>query len=214
MTGPVMLGYVHGGTVRAEFMASVLAAVSGPDASGLIGGVTDMSAGPLVSLARNMLMTRFLESALDWLWCCDTDIMFTPALPGRLLAAADPDDRPVMSGLYHLSLGAEPVPAMFTAGGNAGRLTFTPVRDYEPGAVIRVDGVGAGCLLIHRAALETMRDTHDGQPLWWREVIHDTQYVGEDLSFCIRAAAAGIPVHVDTGAQAGHLKTVILGQAS
>ena len=54
--GPVMLGYIHGGTVRAEFMASVLAVLAGPHTSPLIGGVVDGSAGPLVAMARNMLV--------------------------------------------------------------------------------------------------------------------------------------------------------------
>jgi hypothetical protein len=214
MTGPVMLGYVHGGTVRAEFMASVLSSVSGPEATGLIGGITDMSAGPMVSLARNMLMSRFLDTGLEWLWCVDTDIMFSPGTLPALLSVADPDERPLMSALYHISLGSNPVPAMFLANNSGGRLVFSPIAEWDDGDIIQADGVGAGCLLIHRDSLLKMRKDHDDQSQWWREILAGDQYVGEDLSFCIRAGASGIPVHVDTAVQVGHVKAVVIGGIS
>ena len=37
-----------------------------------------------------------------------------------------------------------------------------------------------------------------------------TALVGEDLTFCLRCAAAGVPVHVHTGVRAGHMKTTML----
>lgn len=38
--------------------------------------------------------------------------------------------------------------------------------------------------------------------------------MGEDLTFCLRCAAAGIPVHVHTGVQVGHMKSVMLGNVT
>ena len=34
--------------------------------------------------------------------------------------------------------------------------------------------------------------------------------MGEDMTFCLRCAAADIPVHVHTGVKAGHMKTQML----
>jgi hypothetical protein len=34
--------------------------------------------------------------------------------------------------------------------------------------------------------------------------------MGEDLTFCLRLGAAGIPVHVATAVRAGHMKTTML----
>jgi hypothetical protein len=34
------------------------------------------------------------------------------------------------------------------------------------------------------------------------------------LTFCLRAAAAGIPVHVHTGVQVGHIKPQMLGKVT
>jgi len=37
--------------------------------------------------------------------------------------------------------------------------------------------------------------------------------VGEDLSFCLRARSAGVPVNVHTGVQVGHVKSRMLGKS-
>ena len=34
--------------------------------------------------------------------------------------------------------------------------------------------------------------------------------MGEDIAFCLRAGAAGFPIHVNTGVHIGHAKTQIL----
>ncbi len=47
---------------------------------------------------------------------------------------------------------------------------------------------------------------------WFREsaIGAPMSLMGEDLTFCLRCAAAGIPVHVCTGVKAGHMKTTML----
>ena len=212
-SGSVLLGYIHGGIVRAEFMASVLNAVAGPDRTGLIGGVVDASAGPLIAMARNMLVMRFLKSDLEWLWCVDSDIQFGTHVVADLLQAADPVTRPVVSALYWIIAGGEQKPAAFTAGPDAdGELHFAHLSTWDAGEVIEVDGVGAGCLLIHRSALETVRAGDDGRAWWFREVSVGARELGEDFSFCTRLARHQIPVHLHTGAEVGHVKAVLLGK--
>jgi hypothetical protein len=81
--------------------------------------------------------------------------------------------------------------------------------------------------LVHRSALERMRDfiPKGGWPRrharagkrgfsdtypWFQEMEHDGQPVGEDITFCWRAAMAGIPVYVNTAVQMGHVKRRLL----
>jgi hypothetical protein len=46
---------------------------------------------------------------------------------------------------------------------------------------------------------------------WFRETpVGPMALMGEDMTFCLRCAAAGIPVHVHTGVKAGHMKTTML----
>ena len=211
--GSVMLGFIHGGTVRAEFMSSVLAVLAGPYTSPLIGGVVDATAGPLIAMARNMLVRRFLESELEWLWCVDTDISFAPDTLTRLAGAADPQTAPVVSALYWITLGGDQVPAAYTAGPDGdGELTFSHLTTWDGDALTEVDAVGAGCMLVHRTVFEDIRDAHDGEPCWFRELTAGRKQVGEDLSFCIRLAGREVPLHVHTGIEVGHVKAVMLGK--
>jgi len=78
---------------------------------------------------------------------------------------------------------------------------------------VKVSATGAACLLMHRDALELVRKTsNDPAAPWFREtsVGAPLALMGEDMTFCLRCQAAGIPVHVHTGVRAGHMKTVMI----
>jgi GT2 family glycosyltransferase len=172
-----MLGFIHGGTVRTEFMQSVMAVLSGPNASPLIGGVCDANVGPLVAIARNTLTSRFLDGHSEWLWCVDTDIIFATDTIARLMAVADPVEHPIVSALYYVNVNDQTIPAMYMAGSYEDEFSFAPPDEWDEGEVIKYDGVGAGCLLIHRDALMKIKKDHDDQPLWWREIVVGRKYV-------------------------------------
>jgi len=166
----VCLGWIHGGSIRAEFMESVLTLL---DTTDLVGRYVTFSAGTHLAAARNAIAGMFLDGGPEtWLWMVDTDIAFSPDVLIRL---------------------------------------FTPCSGWHPGDVIRIGGCGAGCLLAHRGVLAAIRRDAGGAPCWFDEIRNGRCLYGEDLSFCLRAAAAGFPLHADTGAQAGHVKPVILG---
>jgi GT2 family glycosyltransferase len=144
---------------------------------------------------------------------CDTDMVLEADAIGRLIAAADPVDVPVLGGLcWSLEAGVK-VPTMYElVQQDGGQLAFTRHSRWPDNAVVRVSATGAACLLIHRSALERVR-LHAGDKAapWFRETaVGPMALMGEDLTFCLRCAAAGIPVHVCTGVKAGHMKTTML----
>ena len=206
----VCMGWIHNGTVRAEFMESVLALL---DTTTLIGRYVTFSAGAHLAAARNAVAAFFLDGGPEtWLWMTDTDITFSPEVLKQLLDTAD-EARPVVSGLYWTTTqgGLPLVPMLYDRTPGADR-EFTPCSGWHPGDVIRIGGCGAGCLLIHRGVLAAIQRDENDRPSWFSEIRGDDgRLYGEDLSFCLRAAAAGFPLHADTGAQAGHVKPVILG---
>lgn len=215
MTGPVIIGYVHPGTVRAEFCASLLAAcMEGPVP---VASVLAVGSGPNISTARNVVCRQFLEQdAAEWLLMLDTDMCFTADVPARLLGAADPVERPVIGALCYSQNtddpAGEPYPTMYelTEAPDEG-LLFVRYKRWPEGAVVQVAGTGAACLLIHRTALERAeKAAGDRAAPWFRESVSGSRLVGEDLTFCLRCAAAGIPVHVATGVTVGHMKTTML----
>lgn len=215
MTGAVVAGYVHPGTVRAEFCASLLAlAMEGPVP---VASVLAVGSGPNISTARNLVCRQFLEQDdAPWLLMLDTDMWFAADTAARLVEAADPVDRPVVGALCYSQNtdepGGEPYPTMYElTEAPDGGLLFIRYKRWPEGAVVRVAGTGAACLLIHRTALETVeKSANDKAAPWFRESVSGSRLVGEDLTFCLRLAAANVPVHVHTGVHVGHMKSVML----
>jgi GT2 family glycosyltransferase len=98
-----------------------------------------------------------------------------------------------------------------------GRLAFARRSEWPEGECVEVSATGAACLLMHRDALEKVRKTsNDAAAPWFRElpIGAPLALMGEDMTFCLRAAAAGIPVHVATGVQVGHMKPGMLGKVT
>ena len=208
-----VIGYVHGGTVRAEFTASLLAVCM--EGQTRIRTVIALESGPNISTGRNLIVREFLGGNLaPWLFMCDTDMSFGADTADRLIAAADPAERPVVGGLCFSLSGGQKYPTMYElVEGAPGGLAFRRYRDWPAGACVRVSATGAACLLMHRDALLAVEKRADDPCApWFREsaIGAPMSLMGEDLTFCLRCAAAGIPVHVCTGVKAGHMKTTML----
>lgn len=211
MSGPVMVGFVHGGWIRAEFLNAVLNAVSGPDSDPAIGGVISSSAGPLLALGRNNLVAQFLDSDFDWLCSIDTDIVFATDTVSRLLESADPVETPIMSAVYHVFDNGVKVQSVYMNMSGGTELDVKNVEITSEDSVVEVFAVGAGCLLVHRSVFEKIKKGTNDEPCWFREVVIDGRDFGEDISFCLRANVAGFPICVNTGVQVGHIKSAMLG---
>src|SRR5271169_4631881 len=111
----VAVGYVHGGTVRAELLTSMLG-VARKHAGTRVDVFLAAPSGPNISEARNLVVRRFLEECrAPWLLSVDTDMVFTPADVDWLVAAADPVKRPVLGALCHSQDGTtgEAQPTMY-----------------------------------------------------------------------------------------------------
>lgn len=174
---------------------------------------------------RNKIVRGFLDSTRgEWLLFIDTDMGFAADTLDRLVASADPAKRPVMGGLCFAGVrdkagsAATPlyaerfkvVPTVYEYVDTGDEIGFRPIPDYPRDQVTEVAGTGAACLLIHRSALDKVRANHGDA--WFDPMTHPTALKGqprtfsEDLSFCVRLAACGIPVHVDTAVKTTHEK--------
>jgi GT2 family glycosyltransferase len=212
VTSRAVIGYVHGGQVRAEFCASLLDICL--EGGTPVDAVLALESGPNISTGRNKLCADFLArpGAPDWLFMVDTDMVLEPDTIDRLIAAADPAEVPVLGGLcWSLESGVK-VPTMYELVEKDGGVAFARHSRWPDDAVVRVSATGAACLLIHRSALHRVQ-LHAGDEAapWFRETaVGPMALMGEDMTFCLRCAAAGIPVHVHTGVKAGHMKTTML----
>ncbi len=189
------------------------------------GGIIAMRchAGHLVS-ARNKAVQHFLDTPdVPWLLWLDTDMGFQPDLLEQLITAADPVKRPIVGALcfsqrelaqdgkggYHTI--ATPTVFDWVEGLGPDRLEGFEIRyDYPVNALVRIGGTGSAAILIHRSVFERMREKYGDE--WYHRIQANEGSMGEDLSFCMRATALDIPIHVHTGVRTTHLKPVWLGE--
>ncbi len=170
-----------------------------------------------ISAGRNEVAAKFLDDTeCEWLWMIDTDMGFGPDTVERLIASADPATRPVVGGLcFKLdreSAGAfygeryNILPTAFAWVETPRIVGFAPIPDLPDDTLLEVSATGAACLLVHRSALERVRERYGDH--WFDQATHPTgpTTFSEDLSFCIRLAALDIPVYVDTGVGTTHHK--------
>jgi len=209
----VMLVFPHPGTVAADFALSLVSVTRDPTR---IAGIADLRTGPFMSGARNDLAGLFLASGLEWLWMVDADMVFNEHTLPAMLAWADPEEVPLL-GAYCWAMtrdGAMVVTAYRADKDDNGRFGLSSLiaTDLPDNSLVKVEATGAACLLAHRTVF-TRINTHTGtDQQWFNEQTIDGRPFGEDLSFCLRAGAAGIPLYVHTGIQAGHMRDMQLGQ--
>lgn len=223
----VTVTYVHRDDVAYSFHQSMVALLDHDMSSKARvwgGGYTTVRGGTDgLAHARNTAVKTYLEDRrADWLWWVDTDMGFAPDTVDRLLEAADSVERPVMGALCFANyefdndgMGghrAVAAPVIMHWAQGKDELGFDIRWDYPKDAVVRCDGVGSACVLIHYSVLERVRKKYGEH--WYSRVRNPStgELVAEDLSFCARLMALEIPVHVHTGVKTTHAKRIWLAE--
>lgn len=183
----------------------------------------DMSIGDAkIEHSRNRLAHKFLETDAKWFMMMDDDIIPSIGRPNWTRAwipsARSLPDLPFQRHVLHRLIGnnktlvgaayfgrQEGAPIMCSDRDLAGR-----AKVYED-AVVPVEWVGTGCMLIHRRVFDDIRAKY-GDDLKIDVPDYDYDYFrpfdsarGEDVSFCIRAKEAGHQPHVDLGLPVYHV---------
>lgn len=153
--------------------------------------------------ARNAACQQALNCGADWLFFLDSDVIPPRDAVLRLMAHR----QPIISGVYARRSPPVSLPVMIKDG--------RWVTDYQPGAIIEVDVVGAGCLLIHRSVLERFLSNPIGANRgkgWfdWRvdmaHLLPPGEAMSEDFCFCLHARRAfGYKILVDTSIVCRHV---------
>lgn len=227
----VTVAYVHPNEVTTSFHQSLLNLIAhdmAHDGHVLGGGWLAIRCYGTdgIPTARNKAVQQFLDDKdADWLFWIDTDMGFEPDTIDRLLAVADPVERPIVGGLCFAQKQTLPdgmggwqtglVPTIYDwTTVDSGETGFLSRHGYPANSVLRCAGTGSACILIHRSVFERL--AAEGKGEWYDRIPNPTangRLLGEDLSFCLRAGALGIPVHVHTGVRTTHFKPAWLGEA-
>lgn len=195
----------------------------------IVGQFAHEVSGTHIPTARSQIVREFLAHPAkpDWLWMIDTDATFDDDILERLIASADPEKRPIVGALAfgvrlvkntegrvdYNTVGAAPIelfPTIYVYKDNE----TVCVANYPRDQVVQCHATGAHCLLIHRTVLSDPRWVQDGHPLpYFRVAVANGEEVSEDQFFCMKAGSLGYPVHVDTAAKTGHVKTFIADES-
>jgi len=152
-------------------------------------GPIDGLRSSIVSQAKAMGASHLLMPDLDQTYPVDT-------IP-KLLA----HNLPVVGAMVHRRYPPFD-PLMMRGDINS----YSPVEDWEDGALVEVDATGSGCIMYD------MKVFHNIPGPWFkfrpnpdpdREGI-----VGEDIGFCSDLRKAGYRIYVDTSIKCGHLSTM------
>jgi hypothetical protein len=226
--GSVTIGFVHPGHRRECFAASlqdlILYDMAGAQRTAHPFGqlAKECGSGGIVDGRNRICRAVVDESESEWLLMVDSDAGFEHDTLERLIAAADPETRPVVGALSFgaTSDGKAPMfgqryrayPTLMIYYDLSDKVGFAPMSAYPVDQLVEVSGTGCHCILIHRSALEKIRGRFAGQfaagQEWYTPITHPKgpTTFSEDLSFCVRAAAADIPIHVHTGIKTTHDK--------
>lgn len=224
----VAIAYVHGAEVTHSWHQSLMALVSHDIAHNqrVIGGgwmATRYGTGGIVA-ARNDTARQFMNEMphVDWLLWVDTDMGFEADALDRLMEVADPVTAPIVGGLAFMmrEVGVDgvggylvqPAPTVFHWQEIEDVKGFRVDMDYPRDQLTQVAATGSAFILIHKSVFLRMAEQYGNA--WYSPVFNQTanQWISEDLSFCIRANALEIPVHVHTGVKTTHYKSLWLDE--
>lgn len=216
MSGRACVMFLHPGTYHASFgeclMRLMIHDIYGKGRLishdfGIIGKRTS-SAG--IVHGRNSGTAQFLDkSDAEWLLWIDSDMGYPETVLEDLIAAADPDERPAVGGLCFAVKKGDNTKwggrRYYTEPTLYRKPDLAPILDYPRDQLVEVGATGAACLLVHRSALERIRE--EWGDVWFDHVPSVTGgFFSEDLSFCIRLDKLDIPLFVHTGVKTMHDK--------
>jgi hypothetical protein len=220
VTHKAAIAYLHPGDVSAAFSMSLLKLMlheTGRTGMPPLVIANRCASGGLVK-GRNEVVQNFLDrTTAQWLLFVDSDMGFRPDALEQLLAVAHKHERPIVGGLcFGLRReGTDPethaerfrcFPTVYQWGETGDAVGFRIIAAYPRDELVTVGATGAAFVLMHRSALEKIRAAHGDE--WYSQITHPTgpTTFSEDMSFCIRAQACDLPIHVDTSVKTCHDK--------
>jgi len=154
---------------------------------------------------RNKLVDRFLKTDYEWFFFIDSD-----TLPPFDVLEMTKNGKDICSGVYFQWDGGKQKldPLVYRTTENDFHKEYIVFNETSEEDLVEVDGIGAGCLLIHRKVFEAIE-----KPYFLFVYNREGQLeIGEDFFFCQKAQEAGFKIWADRSKVCSHYKTVDLKQ--
>jgi GT2 family glycosyltransferase len=190
------------------FLKTIIEDMYQPENKRVIDGhVIAKESGPNLDVNRNYIVAKFLDTMpdVDWLLFLDSDEKWEPQDLYDFIRRADPEKTPVVSGLYkRIDYAVNPPVTQYAYWHLSGE-AMDP-KETEQDDYYQIGAVPAGALLMHRTALEKVRNLLGD--VWF--TADQGGGMREDMAFCDRLAHLKIPVHVDPRFRVSHIKYVAI----
>lgn len=219
MLGEVFVGNINPGYVTSDYMRSLMDfMIYDINHRNLFKAYLPWRASALADIYRNMVVERFMDTDYEYLWFLDSDIEIDNSTLYKLLDTISPS-RPVISGIYPtIDQYGQTHPSLWYRAKKDGKMTMiqyeklsdVPMSYDGDIEYYKVDGVGAGCLLLHRPLLQEMRSHFPPAKPWFDMGVYDGIPYGEDYTFCMRVAELGYPITACPTALVDHYKEIKL----
>lgn len=186
-------------TVQTFFMTSLLS-LRKPE-----GTEVAVASCSLVYEARHNLAMKAIKDGFDRVLWLDSDMRFDPDLMERLGADLD-GGRDIVTGLYFTR--KNPVkPCVYEVCHPRKRKNgeiYPAAESFKklPAGIFEAEGCGFGCVMMTTDALKAAGDL----PFF------PTEGFGEDLTFCRKVRAAGIPIWCDPDIKADHIGISLINE--
>jgi hypothetical protein len=174
---------------------------------------------PDVALSRNILAAQALREKTEWIFYLDSDVIPPLNVIPRLLG----HNLPITSGLYWRRYETlQPCIYKLSEEGLPKALTDDELSVYGS-MLMEVEGIGAGCLLIHSSVFEKLKPTVEQFDLqdpvtkqvltcwkFFEYIVHHNVNLSEDIVLASRVRGLGYKIFADLSVRCGHLTTVIV----
>jgi len=171
--------------------------------------------------SREAVVKGILGYGVEWVFFLDTDVLPPRDAVPLLISLSQQHDKPVVSGLYWAKKREEiPMPAAWMQIGSdpvKNQITYksleNEVKPYlEKNALLEVDVVGAGCLLIRADIFKKLEASDPKKPFFQWGLQRRDELTGkplpqmsEDFYFCERLKEIGVKPHLCTAIKCDHL---------
>ena len=207
MAKNVLIGWCDNGTVESRFMDGILSLYMAKERGELkdINLNATHTMGNQIFLQRQQMIEGWEKTGIEWFLSVDTDVVITPDHFQKLLAIADENTAPVVTGVYFVSPNPNdplmtPYPCVFRQVGKG----FLPIHPLPINQKIQVDAAGMGLVLMHKSILPKLKEKYTDGVLFDTALGDNSK--GEDLSFFLKLKDVGIPVYTHTGVIGKHMK--------
>lgn len=212
---------INPGVLDCSYVESLLAITSEHNKSTRPSAVILKRSGALIQLTRTEVTNEVYSNMedIEWVFWIDADIQFPSDVIDRLYAVHLESGAPLVGGMYIHPMPDRFKPSVFYYKTTDGHRSMDALTQEEVNSMISqghrwiyADGVGTGCMMVHRSVLQRMAEAaaaaRDIEP-WFTVRAFAGVMFGEDLAFCHRARELGFKIAVHLDLELGHVKPVV-----